>query len=187
MLLQAVAEIGLQIVVCDDDGLAEQRTALGTAQVKHVAECGVVLQAQIVGGTRQAVGHPRAVHEQVESQLVAGGGNVGQFFLIIKGADLGGVRDVDHAGLDLVLVAGVGAVLLHGFADLAGCDLAVFAGQRQALVACGSMEPVSCTWMCPESAHSTPCHGLSAAAMTVRFAWVAPTKVYVASGASHSA
>ena len=45
------------------------------------------------------------------------------------------------------------------------------------------MEPVSCTWMCPESAHSTPCHGLSAAAMTVRFAWVAPTKkVYVGVG-----
>ena len=137
VLLQAVAEIGLQIVVCDDDGLAEQRTALGTAQVKHVAERGVVLQAQIVGGARQAVGHPRAVHEQVESQFVAGGGNVGQFLLVIKGADLGGVRDVDHAGLDLVLVAGVGAVLLHGFADLAGRDLAVFAGQRQALVACG--------------------------------------------------
>ena len=56
VLLQAVAEIRLQIVVCDDDGLAEQRTALGTAQVKHVAERGVVLQAQIVGGARQAVG-----------------------------------------------------------------------------------------------------------------------------------
>ena len=37
----------------------------------------VYKRQQIVGGARQAVGHPRAVHEQVESQLVAGGGNVG--------------------------------------------------------------------------------------------------------------
>ena len=137
MLLDSIAEIFFQRVVGDNNGLTEQRTALGAAQVKHITQRRVVLQGQVVGLAHQAVGHTRTVHKQIQPQLVAGGGNVGQFLLIIKGADLGGVRDVDHAGLDLVLVAGVGAVLLHGFADLAGRDLAVFVRQGQALVAGG--------------------------------------------------
>jgi len=137
VLLDAVAEIRLQIVVGDDDCLAEQRTAFCAAQVEHVAQGGVILQAQIVGGAGQAVGHAGTIHKQVQPQLIASGGKFGQFFLIIEGADLGGVRDIHHTGLHLVLVAGVGAVFLDGLAHLAGRDLAVFAGQSQAFVAGG--------------------------------------------------
>ena len=137
VLLQAIAEIRLEVIVCDDNGLAEECTALGTAEIEHVAECGVILQAQVIGGARQAVGHAGTVHKQIEAQLIAGSGDVGQLFLIIKGADLGGVGDVHHTGLHLVLVAGVGAVLLHGLANLAGGDFAVLAGQSQALVTGG--------------------------------------------------
>ena len=57
------------------------------------------------------------------------GRDVGQFGLGVERAHLGGVGDVDHTGLHLMLVAGVGAVFFHRVADLPCRDLAVFIGQ----------------------------------------------------------
>ena len=137
VLLDGIAEILFQRVIGDDHGLAKQCAALGAAQVEHIAQGGVVLQGQVVGFAHQAVGHAGAVHKQVQPQLIAGGRDVGQLGLGVERAHLGGVGDVDHTGLHLMLVAGVGAVFFHRVADLPCRDLAVFIGQGQALVAGG--------------------------------------------------
>ena len=77
VLLDGIAEILFQLLVGDDQRLPEQRTALGSAQIEYIAQRGVVLQAQVVGGAGKAVGHAGAVHKQRQAQLIAGGGNVG--------------------------------------------------------------------------------------------------------------
>ena len=65
VLLDAVAEIALQLIVGDDDCLAEECAALGAAQIEHITERRIVLQRQVVGGAGQTVGHAGAVHKQV--------------------------------------------------------------------------------------------------------------------------
>ena len=64
-----------------------------------------------------------------------------QLRLGVQGAQLRGLGEVDQAGLDRVLVAGVGPVGGAQLGDLLGGDLPVFAGEGQHLVPSGLHRP----------------------------------------------
>ena len=64
-----------------------------------------------------------------------------QLRLGVQGAQLSGLGEVDQAGLDRVLVAGVGPVGGTQLGDLLGGDLPVFAGEGQHLVPGGLHRP----------------------------------------------
>ena len=55
-----------ELVVHDDDGLAEQRAAFRAAAVEHVGEPGDVLEGNVSADCLKAVGQARAVDEQVK-------------------------------------------------------------------------------------------------------------------------
>ena len=131
MLLDGVAEILVQIGVIDDNSFAKQRTALGSTQVEHIAQVGIILQVQVIGFAGKAVSHAGTIHKQAQAAVIAGGGKVGQLLLGVQGAVLSGVGDIHHAGLGNVLVAGIGPVSVVSIPHL------LFIGQGQALVAGG--------------------------------------------------
>ena len=137
VLLDGVAEILVQIGVIDDNSFAKQRTALGSTQVEHIAQVGVILQVQVIGFTGKAVSHAGTIHKQVQAAVIAGGGKVGQLLLGVQGAVLSGVGDIHHAGLGNVLVTGIGPVSIVSIPHLLGGNFALHAGQGKALVAGG--------------------------------------------------
>ena len=53
----------LELVVHDDDGLAEQRAAFRAAAIEHVGETGDVLEGYVAADRLEAVGQARAVDE----------------------------------------------------------------------------------------------------------------------------
>ena len=137
VLLDGVAEILIQIGVIDDNGFAKQRTALGSTQVEHIAQVGVILQVQVIGFAGKAVSHAGTIHKQAQAAVIAGGGKVGQLLLGVQSAVFSGVGDIHHAGLGNVLVAGIGPVSVVSIPHLLGGNFALHAGQGKALVAGG--------------------------------------------------
>ena len=65
MLFQAVAEIGLQSVIHDDQCFPEESAVFGTADVESVAQLGQVLRRDIISRRGQRTGQPRAVQIEV--------------------------------------------------------------------------------------------------------------------------
>ncbi len=61
--------------------------------------------------------------------------------LVYRVPQLGGLGEVDQAGLDRVLVAGVGPVGGAQLGDLLGGDLPIFAGEGQHFVPGGLNRP----------------------------------------------
>ena len=135
-LLRVVGEMR-RSSVREDQRLAAERAALGSADVEGVAEGGDRFQIQVGCPARKTVGQPRAVQIQAQTVLPANGGDVLQLPPGIETAPLRRVRHVDHARPDDVL-----AVLIrqHGLGQLAyrgGGQLAVPFGQEQELAADG--------------------------------------------------
>ena len=99
VLLHARAEMGLELVVHDDDGLAEQRAAFRAAAVEHVGEPGDVLEGNVAADRLEPVGQARAVDEQVERELVAHRADGGELGERVDGTCLRRHGKIDHLGL----------------------------------------------------------------------------------------
>ena len=128
-LLHDEAEVLLQSRVHDDHGLTEQSTDLGAADIEHVAQVGDLRQGQVSTVGHDAVAQPGAVDEQGQAVPAAHVVQLRQLRLGVKGASLGGIGDVDHAGLDDMLRGLVVSVPLYILLHLRGRDLAVSGGQ----------------------------------------------------------
>ena len=102
-----------------------------------VPQTGNLRQGQIRAVGHQAVAQAGAVDEQGQAAAAAGVVQRRQLRLGVQGASLGGVGDVDHAGLDDMLSGFVVAVPVHIVRHLLGRDLAVVGGQGDDLVAGG--------------------------------------------------
>ena len=118
-----------------DHGLAAECAHLGAADVEHIGQLGEVGQRHIGALAGQCVAQTCAVHEKGHMVGVADGGQGFQLGLRVQRAVLGGVRDVDHAGEDHVVVVRVGVEGLAEVLYIGGVQLAVLLGQADDLVA----------------------------------------------------
>ena len=96
VLLHVRAEMRLELVVHDDDGLAEQRAAFRAAAVEHVGEPSDVLKGNVAADCLETVGQTRAVDEQVERKLVAYRTDGGELGERVDGTRLRRHRKIDH-------------------------------------------------------------------------------------------
>ena len=91
--------MGLELVVYDDDRLAEERAAFRAAAVEHVGEPGDVLEGNVAADRLEPVGQARAVDEQVERELVAHRADGGELGERVDGTCLRRHGKIDHLGL----------------------------------------------------------------------------------------
>ena len=119
----------------EDHGLAAECAHLGAADVEHIGQLGEVGQRHIGALAGQCVAQTCAVHEEGHMVGMADGGQGFQLGLRVQRAVLGGVRDVDHAGEDHVVVVRVGVEGLAEVLYIGGVQLAVLLGQADDLVA----------------------------------------------------
>ena len=123
----------LEVVVCDHDGLAEQKTVFRAADVKCVAVFSEIRDIEVVSFGNQRRRHSRAVQEKIESVLAAHIMERGELRFCVDRAELGCVRDIDHARQHHVLVLAV-TVDAHDLAHERRCELAVGGLDRADLV-----------------------------------------------------
>ena len=72
VLLDEVTEVLLESRAPNHHRFAKQGAHLGAADVEHIAQPGDIRKGQVITLRHQAVAQPRAVQEQVQSQLPAG-------------------------------------------------------------------------------------------------------------------
>ena len=115
----------------EHDGFSAQDAVFGAAKREHiharVAGDGAQGQSEAGGG----VGNARPVHVQIHSALVGKMGQGFNFFGPVDRAHLGGLRNGNHSGLHVMLVAD--AVI--GMANGIERDLSVLMGQRNQFAA----------------------------------------------------
>jgi len=114
----------LQGRVGDDEGFAEEGATFGATDIEGIAEAGEVGEREGVGGRGEAIGKAGTIEIERDAIETADGGDGGEFGEGVDGAILGGVRDIDHAGLDGVFEVGVVFVGEDGCLDALGGELA---------------------------------------------------------------
>ena len=135
MLLDAREETRAGVGLGEDDRLAAEGAALGAADVKSIGQAGQVGQGHVVCRAREGVGQAGTVDIEGHADLMADGREVLELSQRVKGAILGRLRDIDGAGLDLVLPVGVLVPGVPAVAHSLGGKLAVLRGKREHLVA----------------------------------------------------
>ena len=135
VLLHVRAEMGLELVVYDDDGLAEQRAAFRAAAIEHVSETRDVLEGNVAADRLEAVGQARAVDEQVERELVAHRTDGGELGERVDGACLGRHGKIDHLGLRDMFGNDASRPVGGDGTHLVGADFAIVSRCGFALVA----------------------------------------------------
>ena len=128
-------EISRHVVLCKDCGLAEQRADLRAADVEHVAQLGQLRQGNVALRAHQTVAEACAVDVEWDIVPAADAGQLDELTLGVERAELRRVGDVDHAGIDKMLVTRILPVVLHIHPDILGAELAVVDGQGDDLVA----------------------------------------------------
>ena len=103
-LLDVIAKIRLERVVCDDDRLAEQRAAFCPADCKHIAQPRQIRQRHAAVPIGQRHRQARAVQIQPKPVGAAKSGKLLELPERIRCADLGRIRYVNHLRLDHMLV-----------------------------------------------------------------------------------
>ena len=93
--------------VGEDHRLAEERPALGAADVERIAQPREVGQAHVVGAAGESVGEARAVDVQPHAELIARPAHLLELGARVERAVLGGLREVDHAGLHHMVAVAV--------------------------------------------------------------------------------
>ena len=129
--------MGQQFGAGDDDGLAEERSGLGSSDVEDVAQACDVGERRggSVGGQR--IGEPCAVEVERDGTAPADGVEFFQLFETVQCPEFGGVRDIEHSGSDHVGPGLVAVERVDEAFDVAGPNLAVVLGQGEDLVSGG--------------------------------------------------
>ena len=133
-LLLDVAEVAREGGIRNDERLAEKRADLRPADVKRVAKARKVGQAHVIFIRGERVAEPRAVAVEENAPFVADRAKPGQLGERIEPARLRRQRNVGKAGLDRVLVVGVGPVRGADGVEVGRVQLAVRRNDGQHLV-----------------------------------------------------
>ena len=133
-LLDEVAEVPVQGPVADDQRLPEEQPLFRPADGKGVAADGQVGQGLVSGLAHQAVAQPRPVDIQDQPLALADLPDRVQLLQGVERAVLRGLGEIDHGGLDHVLVGGVGPVGSPQGQDGRRRELPVFRRDGQDLV-----------------------------------------------------
>ena len=125
MLLHLGDELADRSALGDHHGLAEERAALGAADVEDVGQAREVGQRHVVGGRGQRVCEARSVDEELEVALATDGGKLLELLQGVEGAVLGGLRNIDEGGGDHVVTCAITLPRRADALDVGGVDFAV--------------------------------------------------------------
>ena len=114
--------------------LAKQRTALGTANIKRIAQRGQIGQAHVVFRTGQRIGQPRAIDIEQNMMRPAYAADLRQLRARIQRSILRGLRQVRHTGHDHMITIRVVCIIAKQLFNLLRGDFAIFVRQRQHLM-----------------------------------------------------
>lgn len=128
-LLAAVVEVFGQLAVEEQNRLTHGHAVLGAAKAQHIYTGFPGQLGRAAAEKRAGIGKARAVHVQVEAQLLAGGADRFELIWAINGAYFGGLGNGDHPRLGVVDILAFEGHFTDGFRR----QLAVDAGRRQQL------------------------------------------------------
>lgn len=97
VLLDNRKEVRDQLRIRDDDGLAKQGAALGSADIEGVTEPRQIGKLNVVFRASESIGQPRTVHIQRNLMGSADCGNLLQFLKRVESSEFCRLRNIDHA------------------------------------------------------------------------------------------
>ena len=124
MLLDDGEEMGNAALFRQDDGLAQQCAAFGSADIENITEPGQIRQGQFIGRTGQRIGQPGTIQIERDMMSLADIMDVCQFLFRIQRAIFGRMGQVDHARHNHMIVVGIGCEIVQESCNLFGRDLA---------------------------------------------------------------
>ncbi len=125
VLLDEGEEVGEQLRVGNDDGLAEKRTHFCAADVEHVAQTGNVAKRDVGCFRREAVAQARTINEERDAVPMAHAAQAFKLAEAVERAVLSREGNVEHPGSHHVGVGGIGIETCDVVVDVVGADLSV--------------------------------------------------------------